>query len=347
MIKLLHRPLVGMSALVLSLGLSTLSHAQAISELAISSDTQTNQEVEQLNLEQLLTQIQLASTRVTYQGVFVSHWANQNLVSSRITNIFHNNQLSRRVESLDDSPVEVLRTDDQQIQLLPDKQVVISTPIKEHEFPGLLLTKAAGISNYYFAHELNAPARVAGIDCKKIEIAPRDNDRYGFRLCVEPIKRLLLQIETVNPKQQIVSQTAFTHLLLDEQIAAETIDTEHDYVNWNHFKPRSNEVDLEAEGWQFSLPSGFQKVTSFKLIMGTKKEVRQLTLSDGLSSFSLFIQELDQQDKEQYGDSDQVEGPVNIYSRRLGTYWLTALGAMPLTTLKAVAESARHSSLRD
>ncbi|MDO5667783.1 MAG: MucB/RseB C-terminal domain-containing protein [Alcaligenaceae bacterium] len=347
MIRLLHKPRVGISALFLSLGLSTMAYAQSTSADLPMDGAQVGQEVEELNLEQLLSQIQLASSRVNYQGVFVSHWANQNLVTSGITNIFNNDQLSRRVESLDDSPIEVLRTGEQQIQLIPDKQIAISTPIREHDFPGLLLTKATGISNYYFAHELNAPARVAGIECKKILLEPRDDNRYGFRLCVEPIKRLLLQIETVNPKQQIISQTTFTHLLLDDQVDPESVHTAHDYVNWTHLKPSSDEVDLEAEGWQFSLPSGFQKVTSFKLVMGTKKEVRQLTLSDGLSSFSLFVQELAEQDKEQYGHSDQVEGSVNIYSRRLGNYWLTALGAMPLPTLEAVAESAKHSSIVD
>lgn len=348
MIRLLHKPLVGISTLVLSLGLTTMAYAQSITTTTIPTDgAAVGQEIEELNLEQLLTQIQLASTRVSYQGVFVSHWANQNLVSSRITNIFNNNQLSRRVESLDDSPIEVLRTGEQQIQLFPDKQIVISTPIREHEFPGLLLTKPLGISAYYFAHELSVPGRVAGIECKKILLEPRDQNRYGFRLCVEPIKRLLLQIETVNPKQQIISQTTFTNLLFDDQLDPESIHTAHDYVNWSHLQPRSDEVDLEAEGWQFTLPSGFQKVSSFKLVMRTKKEVRQLTVSDGLSSFSLFVQELDQQDKEQYGHSDQVEGAVNIYSRRLGNYWLTVLGAMPLPTLQAVAESAKHSSFED
>ena len=343
MIGLLHKSIVRLSAVLLALGaLAQPAYTQFEAEPTNAEQTQSVQEVEELSLEQLLTQIQLASARVNYQGTFVSHWANEHLITSRITNIFNNEHLSRRVESLDDNPIEVLRTDDQQIQLFPDKQMVFSTPVREHEFPGLLLTQPIDIATYYAAHELSKSARVAGIECKKIVLEPRDTNRYGFRLCVEPIKRLLLQIETLNPKQQIVSQTTFTHLLFDEQIDAEAIHTKHDYVNWDHFKARSDEVDLEAEGWHFSLPDGFQKVTSFKLVMGTNKEVRQLTLSDGLSSFSVFIQELDQQDKETYGHSDQVEGPVNIYSRRLGSYWLTALGAMPLATLEAVAESAQH-----
>lgn len=288
MIRLLHKPLAGISALFLSLTLSIMAYAQPMPESTRTDHSQVGQEIEELNLEQLLTQIQLASSRVNYQGVFVSYWANQNLVTSRITNLFNNDHLSRRVESMDDSPIEVLRTGDQQIQLVPERQVVISTPIREHDFPGLLLTKATGISNYYFAHELNVPARVAGVECKKILLEPRDDNRYGFRLCVEPIKRLLLQIETVNPKQQIISQTTFTHLLFDEQLDPESIHTEHEYVNWSHLKPRSDEVDLEAEGWQFSWPSGFQKVTSFKLVMGTKKR-SSTTNTFRRSFFLLFI----------------------------------------------------------
>lgn len=352
MISLLHKSLVGLSVATLTLAAPALSYAQQVVKPVVANTIQSSQaiqekEAELLSLEQLLTQIQLASTQVNYQGVFVSHWANQNLVTSKVTNIFNNEHVSRRVESLDDSPIEVLRTDDQQIQLFPEQHVVVSMPIREHDFPGLLLTGAEGISNYYAAEELDTPSRVAGVDCKKIILVPRDSNRYGFRLCVEPIKRLLLQIETVNPKQQIVSQTTFTQLLFDEQIDPTSIHTEHDYVTWSHFKPRSNEVDLDTEGWRFSLPSGFQKVTSFKLMTGTNKEVRQLTLSDGLSSFSIFIQKLDQEDKDKYGLFDQVEGPVNIYSKRLGTYWLTALGAMPLPTLESVAESAEHNSIEN
>lgn len=343
MTNLLQKPLLGLSVAVLALVAPALSYAQEVSEPILIPVIQ--QEVDELSLEQLLRQIQLASKRVDYQGVFVSHWANQNLVSSKITNIFNNEHLSRRVVALDDSPIEVLRTDDQQIQLYPELEVVVSTPIREHDFPGLLLTEALDISNHYSAQELDTPARVAGVECKKIILEPRDESRFGFRLCVEPIKRLLLQIKTINSKQQIVSQTTFTQLLLDEQVDSKSIDTEHDYVAWSHYKPRADEVELEAEGWRFSLPSGFQKVTSFKLVTGTNKEVRQLTLSDGLSSFSIFIQKLDQEDQDKYGLSDRVEGSVNIYSKRLGSYWLTTLGVMPLPTLESVAESAEHSSI--
>ena len=355
MISLLHKSFVGISIAILIMALSALSHAQQLSEPAGSGSaqspqvqvTQEQQGIDLLSLEQLLRQIQLASARVNYQGIFVSHWANQNLITSKITNLYSNEHLSRRVESLDDSPIEVLRNDEQQIQLFPEQSVVVTVPIREHDFPGLLLTEVEGISTYYVAEELDLPSRVAGIDCKKIIVSPRDNSRYGFRLCVEPVKHLLLQIETVNAKQQIISQTTFTQLLFDDQIDPSSIHTEHDYVTWSHFKPRSDEVDLATEGWRFILPGGFQKVTSFKLATGTKKEVRQLTVSDGLSSFSIFIQELSQEDKDKYGLSDQVEGPVNIYSKRIGNYWFTALGAMPLHTLESVAESAEHSSIKD
>ena len=348
--SLLHKSLVGLSITILALAVPALSYAQQVIEPVVPEATQPlsqvvhAQDIELLSLEQLLTQIQLASAQVNYQGVFVSHWANQHLITSKITNTFSNERLSRRIESLDDNPIEVLRTDEQQIQLFPEQHVVVTMPIREHEFPGLLLTGAEGISDYYAVEMQDTLSRVAGVDCKKISLIPRDEDRYGVRICVEPVKHLLLQIETVNPRQQIVSQTAFTHLLFDEQIDRSSLRTEHDYLTWNHFKPKYNDIDLEAEGWRFSLPSGFQKVTSFKLVTGTNKEVRQLTLSDGLSSFSLFIQELDQADKDKYGEFDRVEGPVNIYSKRLGAYWLTALGAMPLPTLESVAESAEHSS---
>lgn len=348
MMSLLQKPIVGLSIALSALIAPVLSYAQQSSDSPVSSDKQVKEtkQVEKLSLEQLLTQIQLASKRVNYQGVFVAHWANQHLITSKITNIFNNEHLSRRVESLDDNPIEVLRTDDQQIQLYPEKQVVVSTPIREHEFPGLLLTDVTDISDYYAAQELDTPSRVAGIECKKIILEPRDDNRYGFRLCVEPIKRLLLQIETINPKQQIVSQTSFTQILFDEKMDHDLIHTKHNYVEWNHFKPRSDEVDLDAEGWHFSLPRGFQKVTSFKLTTGTNEEVRQLTLSDGLSSFSLFIQALEQEDKDNYGRSDRVEGPINIYSKRLGAFWLTTLGAMPLSTLESVAESAEHKTVK-
>lgn len=321
--------------------LSVTAQAETTSSEAALSEAA---EIEQLNLEQLLTQIQLASTRSNYQGVFVSSWANQRLIASTITNIYNEDHLSRRVVALDDSPLEVLRTNDQQIQLFPSREVVLSTPIREHEFPGLLFVEPTDISRYYAAQELSAPARVAGVECKKIVLQPLDEYRHGFKLCVEPIKRLLLQIATINDKQEIVSQAAFTQLAFDEALDFSGIETAYDYVNWRHVKAASDEVDLEAEGWIFSLPPGFHKVTSFKLLMGSKEEVRQLTLSDGLASFSVFIQALSDEQREQSAHADTIEGAVNIYSKRLGDYWLTALGAIPIATLEAVVESAKHNT---
>ena len=141
MIKWIHHA----QALLLALCLGSTLSAQAAPS-SVAADSQVGQAVEELNLEQLLTQIQLASAQVNYQGVFVSHWANQQLVTSAITNLYNNHHLLRRIYSMDASPIEILRTDDQQIQLVPEQQIVISMPIREHEFPGLLLSKADGIA---------------------------------------------------------------------------------------------------------------------------------------------------------------------------------------------------------
>ena len=64
-------------------------------------------------------------------------------------------------------------------------------------------------------------------------------------------------------------------------------------------------------------------------------EPLQWIFSDGLASVSLFVEPFDRQrhDKE----SSMSMGATQTMTRQLGPYWLTAMGEVPMSTLKLFA----------
>jgi len=74
---------------------------------------------------------------------------------------------------------------------------------------------------------------------------------------------------------------------------------------------------------------------------GTKENVKQLILTDGLSSISVFIQKVKDSEKTFNNQGDARVGSMNVFRQRIDDYWLTAIGAIPLTTLKDLAVSTK------
>ena len=67
----------------------------------------------------------------------------------------------------------------------------------------------------------------------------------------------------------------------------------------------------------------------------------QWVFSDGLASVSLFVEHFDPQ---RHGaEKSAVTGATHSLTRRIGAYWLTALGEVPPATLKRFASALERA----
>ncbi|HSV51421.1 MAG TPA: MucB/RseB C-terminal domain-containing protein, partial [Burkholderiaceae bacterium] len=104
-----------------------------------------------------------------------------------------------------------------------------------------------------------------------------------------------------------------------------------------------------AEGWALKSPvAGFKPMSCYKrpptggpASSAPPESTMQWIFSDGLASVSLFVEAYDRQRHTQ--ELQLAMGATQTLTQRLadksGDWWLTAVGEVPLSTLKAFAQS--------
>jgi sigma-E factor negative regulatory protein RseB len=101
-----------------------------------------------------------------------------------------------------------------------------------------------------------------------------------------------------------------------------------------------------AEGWLLKAPvAGFKPMSCYKrpaaaTASASSEDPLQWIFSDGLASVSLFVEPfgLQRQDKE----SSMSIGATQTMTRQLGSYWVTVMGEVPMTTLRLFANGIEH-----
>jgi len=290
---------------------------------------------------ELLTRVQQAARKLDYAGVFM-YQQGELLQSSRLVHLADEKGEGERerLEVLDGQPREYLRHNDHVLCLVPERKTVLLERRGGDRFPGLLLGDTAGLANHYNIQAASSLYRVAGRSCRLILIEPKDNFRYGYRLCVDVDTNLLLKAQTVNTAHAVLDQAAFTSLRLGNKVDGEMLKSDWLTHDWKVLEANIKPVDLAAQGWRISAPPGFVPITQITRTIGRGVSVSQLVLSDGLAIVSVFIEPY----KNQRGYS-QTQRPIrrgasNIYGARVANFWLTAVGEVPPATLEWVTQSA-------
>ncbi len=289
---------------------------------------------------QLLIQIQKAAESTDYSGTFLYQQGDV-MITSRVTHVVDGEGVKERLEVLDGDAQEYIRNNNVVESLIPAKKIVIIDKPRKDRFPALLLGPADNLEKYYDIRAGQGTNRVAGRPCEIIEVQPRQEDRYGFRLCADEKSRLLLKSQTVNSQGAVIEQITFTGLMLGKDVDTARLKSALNYADWKRIEQKPVMVDLQKEGWRIKYPDGFAPIMSMVRPKGTKDSVKQLILTDGLSSISVFIQKVKGAEKTFNNQGDAKVGPMNVFRQRVDDFWLTAIGAIPLPTLKDLAVSTK------
>ena len=191
--------------------------------------------------------------------------------------------------------------------------------------------------NYHF--EEGDDERIADRRAKQIKVIPNDTFRYGYYLWADMETGLLLRSDLINQKNEIIEQ----YLFIEIEINGEIDDS--------MLKPVSNTDELQLFGnstpmpdssepsaWSVSkIPSGYQLNKQIKRMspMGTG-EIEHLVFTDGLSSVSIFIKEVNENQSEIVGLSKM--GAVHAFRTKVSDHRITVMGEVPAETVKLLAE---------
>jgi sigma-E factor negative regulatory protein RseB len=301
------------------------------------------------NVGDWLMRMHDASRKRAYIGTFVVSSSSGSLSSARIWHVCDGDQQMERVESLTGTPRTTFRRNDQVVTFLPESRIA-RTEKRESLglFPNLLKSSDSAIGDFYTAQQVGSE-RVAGFDADVVYLAPKDKLRFGYRVWTEKKSGLVIKLQTLDAYGRVLEQAAFSELQLDapvkmDKLAQMMAATEGYRVE----KPDLVKTTAAAEGWALKSPvAGFKPMSCYKRPAGATVgpapdgSTMQWIFSDGLASVSLFVEAYDRQRHAQ--EVQLTMGATQTLTQRLtdkgGDWWLTAVGEVPLATLKTFAQS--------
>jgi sigma-E factor negative regulatory protein RseB len=262
--------------------------------------------------------------------------------SARIWHICEGDQQMERVESLTGAPRSTFRHNSQVVTFMPESRVA-RTENRDSLglFPDLLKGGLSAIAGYYTAR-VNGSERVAGFDADVVQLSPRDQLRYGYRIWSEKKSGLVVKLQTLDTDGKVLEQAAFSELQLDAPVRMDKLaQMMRNTEGYRIETPELVKTTAAAEGWVLKTPvAGFQPVNCFKRLTGPSGAAQDNTLqwifSDGLASVSLFVEAWDRQ--RQGPETLMAMGATQTLTRRIGDWWLTVVGEVPAQTLRSFAQ---------
>lgn len=293
---------------------------------------------------ELLQKIQDAARTLDYSGVY-TYQQGTVMQSSRVTHLVDGTGERERIEALDGAPREFLRQNDRIQCLIPERKLVILERRRGDRFPALLLGDGEGVANHYQVAEAESSARVAGRDCTVLNIVPQDKHRYGYRLCIDPKNYLLLKAQTIASDDVVIDQVMFNSVVIGDKVVASEVNSAWSTRDWKVLEATKVSIDLSKKGWRIPHPSGFKTISQISRSMREGLQVSQLVMADGLAAISVFIEPIDAATESKVVQGVMQKGAMNVFRARIGDYWMTALGEVPVATLRDMVQQAEYVPL--
>lgn len=247
-----------------------------------------------------------------------------------------------RVEALSGTPRTVFRRNDEVRTFLPQAGVVRSDRRDVGGlFPRVPVVDGTSIAQFYTSRSLGRE-RVAGLVADVVWFKPVDSLRFGYKLWSEQETGLIVKLQTLRPDGRVLEQAAFSELDLNAPIRMEQISRMMDDTDgYKVVSPEVVKTTAAAEGWRLRQPvAGFVPVSCHRRSMPSAQgpqSVLQCLYSDGLASVSLFVEPFD---AARHPAQTQIagSGATQLLAQRIPPdAWVTAVGEVPLQTLRLFA----------
>lgn len=306
-----------------------------------------------------------ASKQRAYTGTFVVT-VGADMASARIWHVCDGDQQMERVETLTGAPRSIFRRNNEVVTFFPDTKVA-RTEQRETLglFPNFLKSNNHAIADFYSLKVMESE-RVAGFETDVVQLAAKDAYRYSYRIWTEQKSGLAVKLQVLESTGQVLEQAAFSELSLDAPVKMERLAA----MMGNTAGHKLERVELSkttalAQGWALTRGGvpGFTSMGCYKRAVkagasaavptasaggnataGALSNVNeadagntmQWIFSDGLATVSLFVESFD---RKRHGQEGAMSlGATHTLTRRLGDWWLTAVGEVPVLTLKIFAQ---------
>jgi sigma-E factor negative regulatory protein RseB len=292
---------------------------------------------------ELLDSMSRAMQSLTYSGTFMYRHKDK-LETLKILHRNHDGHIDERLITLSGKPREIIRADSVVTCIWPDSKLMrVDRGRAGSNFPGLVFQDLKRVVQNYNVSVAEQTERMAGRDCLVVDVQPKDQLRYGYRLWIDRNNHLLVRSDLLNETQQPLEQVFFTEL------------TTHDSLPDSAFAPElltegfrrqetdesAQSVDVAGKEWRFSqLPPGFVlQLHKQRMRKDGNVPVEHMVFSDGLASVSVFIEPA-AGDKSSQGD--RRRGALNVHNKLIAGRKATIVGEVPPQTVELIGESLQY-----
>ncbi|MEE9448264.1 MAG: MucB/RseB C-terminal domain-containing protein [Arenicellales bacterium] len=307
--------------------------------------------------EQWLQEMSVAADTLNYSGEFVLVKGGQ-LSSLEINHMQGKGGSLQKIMSLNGSMREIIQKEDEIACVLPDEGMGVKEKKQSKALFNVDVSQnLERISAHYVVEKLG-DSRVANRDCKQLKISAKDQYRYGYLLCIDLETYLLLRSELIGVNEQVLE----SYMFVDVEFNQLTENDFHSGTDAKSLKWMSDQkadskahedkrlieavveqvtVDQAHSAWTLQTnPTGFEiEQTIERMSPVLNADITHLVLSDGLAKVSVFITpaQVSLLKNEKVDDSIQM-GSLNSHIRQIDAYNITAIGEVPLDTVKLLAE---------
>lgn len=300
---------------------------------------------------ELLNRIHQAAQQQNYEGAFV-YQRGTFVQTSRISHYATRNDGEyEQLESLDGKPRKMLRHNDELYTFVPERHLcVVEQRQNKDSFPALLSASSGDVLSVYEPKILGRD-RVAGLEADVIELDPKDQYRFAYKLWADTKTGLLLRAQTLDPNGDVLEQLSFSQIRIGVPVDKTPIAAGiRNTAGWTVVHPPVEPVNMEAQGWQITpnVP-GFRKIRELRRPMAAHDPsnppipVDQMVFSDGLAAISIFVEPVEKNTRKEGAGST---GATHVLVKRRGDFWITLLGEVPQATLQQFASAIEYKPPR-
>ena len=263
--------------------------------------------------------------------------------SAKIWHVCEGGQQTERVETLTGAPRSTFRHNEKMVTFMPEQKLVRQEKREAlSSFPEIVQSADHRISDFYKL-KLEGSERIAGVEADIAVLQPKDATRFGYRVWTEQKRGLVVKLQTLDADGRVLEQAAFSELLMDAPVKMDKLLQMMGKVEgYRVEQPALLKTTASAEGWRLPAPvAGFKPMSCYKRPasaaagVAAAEDSMQWVFSDGLASVSLFVESYDRQRHSK--ESGMSMGATHTLTRQIGNYWLTAMGEVPMATLKQFA----------
>lgn len=302
-----------------------------------------------------------AMTSLNYRGQFV-HMMGATVEAMSILHAKNSQGEFERLTSLNGEAREVYRNDKKVTCVWPgSKSVIVGSSKDRKSIPRI---DASVLQSEYYRMVYQGEDRVAARDVHVIDIAPEDQFRFGYRFWIDQESKMLLRMMLIDENGGIVEQLMFTSIEYPQSIDTKLFEADIDenvYTLTNTADREPSELVFTAtpangkavpamtghDGAKAektidfrSLPGGYYKVAeTYNPMPIGNTPISHVTITDGMASVSVYVEYMAADKHENDAAGLSRMGAVNAYGSSKQNAFVTVVGEVPASVVKAIGES--------